>query len=175
MEDHARVQHPNLFTITHPENVPSAPCTSSVIMKCLQAGWVLFPHPIPPYAARHSLVSPDGGRGRYVVNSLGSRRLSHPPTHHYQHGNTGSSIPPSYHPYPPTMCASPLLLPVHESSRPETRQGTSFPGRATVMTRIACSRASSDISVYYVSPLVGLGESFFLSLVSRLPLDRWLG
>lgn len=29
------------------------------------------------------------------------------------------------------------------------------------MTRIACSRASCDISVYYVPPLVGLGESFF--------------
>lgn len=41
------------------------------------------------------------------------------------------------------------------------------------MTRIACSQASCDISVYYVSPLVGLGESFF-SLLSLLLWTRGL-
>lgn len=38
------------------------------------------------------------------------------------------------------------------------------------MTRMACSR---DISVYYVSPLDGLGESFFI--FSPVPLNRMPG
>lgn len=33
------------------------------------------------------------------------------------------------------------------------------------MTRIACSRASSDIAVYYVSPLVGTWAKAFFSLL----------
>lgn len=42
------------------------------------------------------------------------------------------------------------------------------------MTRIACSRASCDISVYYVATLVGLGESFFPFFSFILDPKAWL-
>lgn len=43
------------------------------------------------------------------------------------------------------------------------------------MTRIACSQASCDISVYYVAPLVGLGESFSSFFFSfTLDPEAWL-